>query len=152
MSETPTYETEPTTSPVATAPPPATFEERPAYVEPARKPNRLYQVAAWVAIVAGSVFIVAVIFFAGFALGACSGGGHHGGHRTDDWGMMRGDGPPMVPMRPGFIIQGPAGPGPGFGGPGFMMPGPGGPGFGAGPGNSGQGQQPPVPGVQQRPS
>src|SRR3954447_23000031 len=62
MSETPTYETEPTTSPVTTTPAPATVDERPAYVEPARKPNRLFQVAAWVAIVAGSVFIVAVIF------------------------------------------------------------------------------------------
>ena len=60
MSETPTYETEPTTSPVATAAAPATLEERPAYVEPARKPNRLYQVAAWVAIIAGITLILVV--------------------------------------------------------------------------------------------
>ncbi|CAN5503667.1 hypothetical protein BH09ACT8_BH09ACT8_16140 [soil metagenome] len=139
MSETPNYETEPSTSPVATAPPPATFEERPAYVEPTKKPNRLYQVAAWVAIVAGSVFIVAVIFFTGFALGAHSGGGHHGGRDRGEMGMMhRGDGPPMMPMRPGFIFPGPGAFGPA--GPGMF------------PGGPGQGQQPPAPGTQQRPS
>jgi hypothetical protein len=156
MSETPTYETEPTTSPVTTTPAPATSDERPAYVEPARKPNRLFQVAAWVAIVAGSVFIVAVIFFTGFALGAHSGGGHHGGHHRQDMGMMHHDGPPGMQMRPGFVF--PMGPGAfGPGGPGMFPGGPGGQGgqgFGPGPGNGGpgQGQQPPAPGTQQRPS
>ncbi|MCV7225910.1 hypothetical protein [Mycolicibacterium komossense] len=160
MSETPQYETEPTTSPVVTPPPPATYDTRPAYVEP-RKPSRLYQVAAWVAIVAGSVFIVAVIFFTGFALGVHSGGGHHGHHRQD-MGETRQEGPPMMPMRPGFLFPGPGAFGPGGpgmfpGGPGQMGPGgpggQGGPGFGPGPGNGGPGQsqQPPAPG-QQRPS
>lgn len=152
MSETPTFETEPTTSPVTTTPPPATVDERPAYVEPARKPNRLFQVAAWVAIVAGSVFIVAVIFFTGFVLGAHSGGGHHGGHHRQGMDMMHRDGPPEMPMRPGFLFP----MGPGAFGPG----GQGGQGFGPGPGNGnapgnggpGQGQQPPAPGTQLRPS
>jgi hypothetical protein len=39
------------------------------------KTSRVFQFAAWVAIVAGIVFIVAVIFFTGFALG-------HGGFRA----------------------------------------------------------------------
>jgi hypothetical protein len=144
MSETPQYEHDPTTSPVATAPPPpSTYEHQPAYVEPVRKPNRLYQVAAWVAIAAGSVLIVAIIFFSGFALGAHSGGGHHGGHHGQGMGMMPRDGQQMMPMRPGFIFPGPGVFGPG--GPG-MFPG--------GPGNSGPGQSqtPPAPGGQQRPS
>jgi uncharacterized membrane protein YgcG len=42
--------------------------------------GRLNVVAAWVGIVAGSVFVVAVIFFSGFVLGASVTGGHHGGH------------------------------------------------------------------------
>jgi hypothetical protein len=171
MSETPNYETEPTTSPVTTTPAPATLDERTTYVEPARKPNRLFQIAAWVAIVAGSVFIVAVIFFTGFALGAHSGGGHHGGHHRQDMGMMHHDGPPGMQMRPGFVFPmgpgafGPGGPGMFPGGPGGQGgqggqgfgPGPGnGPGFGNGNGNGNagpsQGQQPPAPGTQQRPS
>jgi hypothetical protein len=36
--------------------------------------NRLYQAAAWVAIVAGTLFIIAVIFFTGFVLGRHSDG------------------------------------------------------------------------------
>ncbi|MCB0933180.1 MAG: hypothetical protein KDB71_14945 [Mycobacterium sp.] len=39
-----------------------------------RRPNRLNQAVAWVAIVAGVVFIVGSIFFTGFFLG------RHGGH------------------------------------------------------------------------
>ncbi len=148
MSETPEHVTEPATGPVVTAHPATTYDERPAYVEPTtRKSNRLYQAAAWVAIVAGSVFIVAVIFFTGFALGAHSGGGHHGGGRHQEMDNDRDGGPPMMPIRPGFIFPGgPGGFGPG-GGPG-MFPG------GPGPGNfgPGQGQQPPSPSTQQRPS
>ena len=43
-------------------------------------PSRLAQVTAWVIIVAGVVFVVAVIFFSGFFLGRSS-DGHHGWHR-----------------------------------------------------------------------
>jgi len=134
MSETPEFETESTTSPVATAPPPPpAYAERPAYVEPVRrKPKRLFQAAAWVVIVAGSVFIAAVIFFTGFILGAHS-GGHRGHHHGQNMGMMHHQGPPMMPMRPSFIF-------------------PGGPGqFGPGQGNFGPGQQQ-SPGGPQRPS
>ena len=71
MSET-TSTPEPATAPVATTtPPPQT-----AYVEREPRRSRLNAVAAWVGIVAGVVFIVAVIFFSGFVLGA-----HSGGHR-----------------------------------------------------------------------
>jgi hypothetical protein len=116
MTETNEPLTEPTSA-VATAPPPPP----PPYtvVEPAPrsgKPNRLYQFAAWVAIVAGVVFIVAVIFFSGFALGRHAGGhGHSGGgggwghHHVMMWQHRMG--PPMG----GWQWQSPGGPG---GGPG----------------------------------
>ncbi|WP_328362057.1 hypothetical protein OG976_11485 [Mycobacterium sp. NBC_00419] len=124
MTDTPERVDEPATGPVATLPPPPP----PVYVEPARndRPNRLYQVAAWVAIVAGVIFIVGAVFFTGFALGRHSGydGGwrHHGNSEFRDRG-----GPPMFPMPMGPMgPMGPGGPG-GFGGPGFG-PGPGGPG------------------------
>lgn len=121
MTDTPERVDEPATGPVATLPPPP---PPPVYVEPAGndRPNRLYQVAAWVAIVAGVIFIVGSVFFTGFALGRHSGDGggwrHHG--NSDFRERM---GPPMFPMP-----MGPGGPG-GFGGPG-AGPGPGGPGFG----------------------
>jgi hypothetical protein len=54
------------------------------------------------------VFIVAVIFFSGFALGAHSGGGHHGWHHHgggDDRGYANfhrgGPGGQMPPWAPG---------------------------------------------------
>ena len=133
MSETPSS-SEPATGPVATAAPPP--ESAPAarplgYAEPPRR-NRLTAVAAWVGIVAGVVFIVAVVFFSGFFLGAHSGGGHVGwghGHRHHGSMMHRG-GPPMFPMgprgdfdRPGPGMQPPFGPG----GPNFGPQQPGGP-------------------------
>ncbi|BAX93731.1 hypothetical protein [Mycobacterium shigaense] len=75
--------------------------------------SRLGQAAAWVGIVAGVVFVVAVIFFSGVILGRSSDGfgWRHGG--GSDWpgggraatcpmmsnGMMRpGDMGPMGPM------------------------------------------------------
>lgn len=82
--------------------------------EPRR--SKVTLVAAWVGIVAGVVFIVAVIFFSGFILGAQS-SGHRGGHGGPggDGGMAfihRGPPPPgMFPMMP----RGEFGPGPGFG-------------------------------------
>src|ERR1700757_3855278 len=47
-------------------------------------PNRVYQVLAWVGIVAGVVFVVAVVFFSGFFMGTHSGRGHghFGGHQS----------------------------------------------------------------------
>jgi hypothetical protein len=108
MSET----TEPQTHPVTTAP------SDPVVVEPeVRRPNRVATAAAWVGIVAGTVFVVAVIFFSGFILGKHSdGGGRSGGGHERGHGMMfdRGfpPGAPMMPMRPGQAVgPGPAGPG-----------------------------------------
>ena len=80
MSES-TSTPEPATTPVATTTPP-----EPAYVEREPRRSRLTAVAAWVGIVAGVVFIVAVVFFSGFILGSHSGGhrgGHHGGGDRD---------------------------------------------------------------------
>jgi len=130
MTETPERVGEPATGPVATLPPPPP----PVYTEPPRdhRPNRLYHTAAWVAIVAGVLFIVGAVFFTGFALGRHS--GYDGGwrhYRGDNSQFERRGGPPMMPfpMMPG----GPSGsdewPGPG---PGPRV-GPGGPGAG-GPG------------------
>ena len=102
----------------------------PRVVEPPRyrddrydRPNRLNQILAWVGIVAGVVFIVAVIFFSGFFLGAHSGGHrgwhHGGGHRGD--AMMHRGGPPMFPMGPRGEFERPMPPfGPG--GPNFEFP------------------------------
>ena len=93
--------------------------------EPAARPNRLGQAAAVVGIVAGILFIVAVIFFSGLMIGAGQ-GYHHGGYRG-----MSGDRPasscPMMDhgnmMGPGGMME-PGGPmGPGRNSP--MMPSPG---------------------------
>ncbi len=131
MTETPERFDEPETGSVATLPPPP---PPPVYAEPphAHRPNRLYQAAAWVAIVAGVIFIVGAVFFTGFALGRHS-GGHDGGwrhHRGDNSQFERRGGPPMMPFPmmqgPGFWPgSGPGGPG---SGPGFAPGGPGGPG------------------------
>jgi len=116
MSETPSS-SEPATGPVVTTETPT---EPPVVVAEPRGHSRLTAVAAWVGIVAGVVFIVAVVFFSGFFLGAHSGGGHVGwghGHRHHGSMMHRG-GPPMFPMgprgdfdRPGPGMQPPFGPG-----------------------------------------
>ena len=97
MSES-TSTPEPATTPVATTTPP-----EPAYVEREPRRSRLTAVAAWVGIVAGVVFIVAVVFFSGFILGSHSGGhrgGHHGGGDRDFAMLHRGGPPPMFPMGP----------------------------------------------------
>ena len=90
---------------------------------PARTP-RLYQVAAWVVIVAGILYIVTTIFFAGYKLA-----GHHGHHyrhhpnamvhhhRGPEGAPHGGRGGPGGPGAP----LGPGGPG----GPGNAVPGPG---------------------------
>ena len=86
---------------------------------PSRRRARLTAVAAWVGIVAGVVFIVAVIFFTGFVLGAHSGGGHRGHHGGGDreFGVMHRGGPPMPDGTDGtrsarrLRAAGPGGPG-----------------------------------------
>lgn len=100
---------EPTTSEPATTP---------VVTPPAPQPrNRLHTVAAWVGIVAGVVFIVAVVFFSGFVLGAHT-GGHRGWGPGDRAAIVHRDGPPGMygPMMPGGP-RGQFGPGqgPGFG-------------------------------------
>jgi hypothetical protein len=122
MSET-TPSSEPATGPLTTTPP----AESPVVVTEPRRHGRLNAVAAWVGIVAGVVFIVAVVFFSGFILGAHSGGrgGWHHGDRDRDFGIMH-KGPMMFPMGPprgefdrpfppfgpgGPNFQGPQGPG-----------------------------------------
>jgi hypothetical protein len=115
-SETPTVQTA-----TATAPPPA------APVEVVHRHPRVFQFAAWVAVVAGIVFIVAVIFFAGFGLGKHSGhgGGFHHGHHQHHAMFMHphghggpggpgGGGPSAIPQgAPSFVrpSTGPVGPG-----------------------------------------
>ncbi|MFG1931826.1 hypothetical protein ACGFK1_14395 [Mycobacterium sp. NPDC048908] len=135
MSE-PTTSSDTATGPLSTTPP---GEPHAVAVEP-RRHGRLGTVAAWVGIVAGVVFIVAVIFFSGFFLGAHSGGGHRGWHHGDrgrDFGVMH-HGPMMFPMGPprgefgrpnppfgpgGPNVQGPQGPGsPQPGGPTTTAP------------------------------
>ncbi|WP_235682820.1 hypothetical protein [Mycolicibacterium alvei] len=115
-------------------PDPAT---EPVVARPAeRTPSRLLQALAWVGIAAGSIFIVAMVFGAGFFLGAHSdGGGHHhrGGH--DRGGMMM--------HHPGGM----GGPGGMEHGRGMMPPwGPGGPGSG-----SDRPETPPTPAPPARP-
>ena len=63
------------------------------------RPNRLYRALAWVGIAAGSLFIVATVFFSGYVLGQQGGGGpHHGPHRV------------MLKPFPGPWTGGPMGP------------------------------------------
>lgn len=78
-----------------------------------RRPNRLNQAAAWVAIVAGVVFVVGSIFFTGFFLGRHSGHGggigrHHGGPGSYERLIpMPGMGPSGMMPPPGSGPQGP---------------------------------------------
>lgn len=72
------------------------------------RPSRLNQALAWVGIVAGVVFVVAVVFFSGFILGRSS-SQHYGGYHH--YGQM---GPGQ--MGPGGMT------GPGQWGGGSMMP------------------------------
>jgi hypothetical protein len=105
MSET-TPPSEPATGPLATAGPAPTIEPR--------RNSRVTLAAAWVGIVAGVVFIVAVIFFSGFILGAHSGGGHHGWHHGGGHGdaaiFHRGGPPPMMGPRGEMPPWAPGGP------------------------------------------
>lgn len=106
MSETPENTT--VRSSTATTPAPLPAAEAP------HQTPRVFRVAAWVAIVAGTVFIVAVIFFTGFVLGRHA--GFHGA--CPHHGYYKHHAMTMHPHGPG---------GPGGGGPGTPRPG-GGPG------------------------
>jgi hypothetical protein len=122
MSETTTSSSEPATGPVAAAPPPSQAPTAPPHAaEPPRR-SRLTAAAAWVGIVAGVVFIVAVVFFSGFIVGSHTGGhrgfGHHG-DRDRDFAIIHRGPPPMFPVGPRGEFERPAPP---FG-PGFQPPG-----------------------------
>ncbi len=92
-----------------------------------KSPNRLYQAAAWVAIVAGTLFIIAVIFFTGFVLGKHSDGPGRFDRHRGNFIMERHGGPPGGPgmHRGGRPMMLPGGPGTEPGGPGPGNPGPG---------------------------
>ena len=76
--------------------------------------TRLYQVLAWVGIVAGILFIVAVVFFSGFLAARAAYG--YGLHRGPQIGQMRPGGPagagcPMMQMQGGGMGSGGMAPG-----------------------------------------
>lgn len=96
------------------------------------RPNRLNQALAWVGIVAGVVFIVAVVFFSGFIIGKHSGGHGAWAHHMHGVHVFHRGGPPPM-MGPGTWM----GPG-GQMGPGGPM----GPGGQMGPGQQGPGVPP----------
>lgn len=79
-----------------------------------RADRRLQRTLAWVGIVAGVVFTVAVIFFSGLALGRAT-TNHHGWQRGYQGSQM---GPGGCPMMGGGMMGGPGS------GPGMMRPGP----------------------------
>lgn len=85
---------------------------QPAEPTPVRQTPKVFKAAAWVAIVAGTVFIISVIFFTGFRLGLAAGhgGGHHKHHRHH--GLMHHQGipnggpavvTPGTPLGPGQV-------------------------------------------------
>jgi hypothetical protein len=58
--------------------------------EPNNRPHRIYKLAALVVIVAGIVFIFAVVFWTGLMIGAHEGGHHHyGGWKHHQSSMMQ---------------------------------------------------------------
>lgn len=91
MRETPETPTAGTATAAAPVPAPV--------IEAAYQSPRVFRFAAWVAIIAGTVFVVAVIFFTGFVLGRHAGfdagvhGGFHRGHRAHPAVMMHPGGP-----------------------------------------------------------
>jgi hypothetical protein len=105
MTETPEPRTEPTT----VTPSPPRQDER-------KGPHWVFKLAAWVVIVAGIVFVFAVVFWTGLMIGA-HGGGHHRHHMEHEGRAMHSrhwDQGPMGPMGPGQ---------PGFAPPGITAPG-----------------------------
>ena len=123
-------------------PPISTPAGRPPPAYPAALPHeaehtRLYRAAAWVVIVAGILFVLAVVFFAGARF---AGSGQP--YRHHHHGMFGPDGPP--PDGPPWVVfpggPFPPGTGPGgspWGGPWGPGMGPGGPGGPNGPGGHG---------------
>lgn len=100
MSETPE---------TTTAPPAPAGQEKPYW---------LYRLAAWVAIVAGIVFIVSSVFFAGVWASKDGPRGHHFHHGHHHGAMFHHKGPHWGP--PPMGPPGPEGAGPG--GPGELPP------------------------------
>lgn len=120
-----------TETPQPAAPPPSAATTSPPPSPQQEKPPRLYRAAAWVVIVAGIVFTVAVIFFSGALV---LGQGKCPYHRYYHHGMFRPVGPVAPGPGMGWVFGFPGGPpppgmGPGFpGGPGGPAVGPTGPG------------------------
>jgi hypothetical protein len=77
MTETPEHTVEPTTEDLAVAP---QVDTRRRWLRRDEHP-RVYRIAAAAVTLAATVFVIAVIFWSGFILGAHAGGHHgHGGH------------------------------------------------------------------------
>jgi hypothetical protein len=78
-------------------------------VEPTQ-PSHPHSLLVWVGIVAGVVFVVAVVFFSGFFIGRSSGGNFRLNHDRDGTvypGMMYpGQSGPYGPMGPGMMGPG----------------------------------------------
>ena len=72
-----------------------------------RRPSPLLRALAWVGIAAGSLFIVATVFFSGYVIGQHSGGGGGGGHHGRH--AMLIPRPPMGPGGPDGPMMGPDG-------------------------------------------
>jgi hypothetical protein len=87
MTETPEHTTELTTEPVAVEP---RTEDSLQRVRRRDRHPRIYRIAAAVVTLAATVFVIAVIFWSGFVLGAHAGGhhGHHGGGGMHNAAMM----------------------------------------------------------------
>ena len=85
MTETTEHPNEPTTPA-----PDSRAAEPPSRWDRSHRHGRIYRLAALVVILAGIVFIIAVIFWSGFMLGAHGGGhhGHEGGGSRQEKAMM----------------------------------------------------------------
>jgi hypothetical protein len=114
--EQPTETTQPVPAQTATAappPPPPAPPAPPAYVAPQQpyRQSRLNQVAAWVGIVAGAVFVVAVIFGTGFMVGTHAGDRGFDRHHAVMFKQRAEPAFPRGPMgqfeRGPFIFRGP---------------------------------------------
>lgn len=133
MTEPPASRTEPESGTSRVVEPPGRGYHDDRY----DRPNRLNQVLVWVGIVAGVVFIVALVFFSGFWIGRAT-GHHYGWHGYSQGQMapgqmtpgqssgmncpaMMGPGGMMGPSTTTSMTPGQMGPGPM--GPGGMGPG-----------------------------